>query len=171
MDHGIVEGGSPTRARSEWDCLPSDYIPIDHGIGPRLDCSRDCQRESRYESEFHTCVCLCELLLVLARSASCRLAGIVVVTGPRRFPTLNHARNFEIFLGRKEPTTLDPSLPMSFSTRIRRIASGGGSEEMGTVLPLLRPAGGHSRPIAPFFQLRHSGRWVTAQQSSATTRK
>jgi hypothetical protein len=61
MDHGIVEAGSSTRARSEWDCLPSDYIPIDHGIGAgrcyrhdRVTRDNSQNGHSRIDPWFHT---------------------------------------------------------------------------------------------------------------------
>ena len=38
MNHRKVEAGGSTWARGEWDCLPSDYIPIDHGIGAGGSC-------------------------------------------------------------------------------------------------------------------------------------
>src|SRR5688572_33231677 len=58
---------------------------------------------------FILCVCLCELLLVLAESASCGLAGFVVVTGPRRFSPFKHATSFEIFFeGRNPPRWILP---------------------------------------------------------------
>ena len=84
------------------------------------------------------------------------------------FHRSNTPRVLKYFL--KEPTTLDPACSDELLNQNPAHRFGGGSEEMGTVLPLLQPARGHSRPIAPFFQPRHSWRWVTRQQSSATTK-
>ena len=57
QDHREVEHyGGPWTTRREHD-LGGDCVPVQHSIGPCLSCSRDCERESGYKSEFHTCVC------------------------------------------------------------------------------------------------------------------
>jgi hypothetical protein len=115
MNHRKVEAGGSTWARSKWDCLTSDYIPIDHGIGAGGSCQRErCQRNGRDPDAllfFYFHVFFPFLCLLLTRfgflcfigfwffrrrapDLSCHQSG--------RFSLPNHATGFEIFLGRKK---------------------------------------------------------------------